>query len=119
MWRPAHDLLPHPPYAESHKAAAAARRWFTFASQPPSLHKLVNRAGMLLRLKTFPVLVLVTDDMPENKGQNSRVLCSRVGAARHEQGRVGDGILGKKKHFLAVQQGNRDVTVIIGSTAGQ
>lgn len=99
MWRPAHDLLPHPPDAESHQAAAAAGRWFTFASQPPSLHKLVNRAGMLLLLKTFPVLVLVTDDMPENKGQNSRVLRSRVGAARHEQGRVGDGTL-KKKHFL-------------------
>lgn len=103
MWRPAHDLLPHPPHAESHQAAAAAGRWFTFASQPPSLHKLVNRAGMLLPLKTFPVLVLVTDDMPENKGQNSRVLCGRVGTARHEQGRVGDGTLKKKEQFLAAR----------------
>lgn len=36
--RPAHDLLPHPPYAESHQAAAAAGRAFTAPSPPPPQH---------------------------------------------------------------------------------
>lgn len=54
-------------------------------------HSTSLSTGGGCRLYCKPVLVLVTDDMPENKGQNGRVLCSRVGAARHEQGRVGDG----------------------------
>lgn len=40
VWRPAHDLLPHPPHAESHQAAAAAGRAFALTSPPPSQHEL-------------------------------------------------------------------------------
>lgn len=68
-----------------------------FSPPPPPPHTLLNWSGTSLLLNSFPVLVRTADNMPENKGQNSRVLCCRVGAARHEQGRdVGSGSPGGK-----------------------
>lgn len=83
----------------------------------PHLHRNTRFSHPLL-LNIVPLLVLTADNMPENKGQNSRVLRCRVGAARHEQGggvhSRSPGGRGKKKVLSS-----HVTVVIVASTAGQ